>query len=148
MKRAQEFKMCKPPMCINRNMTLIKAGSGRSQILPAAIIPELSARWFRITFWMPGADEIHSPLWKEQQWLTGSQSAKNKSGLSRRWCAVPAPLAVSLDASPFVHSFSDGGTTDCWSSCWLACLWRCALCVALGVTCALAEVVNSSSVRH
>lgn len=109
MEWAREFKMLKPPMCTNRNMTLIKAGSGRSQILPAAIIPELSARQFRITFWMPGADEIHSPLWKEQQRLTGSQSAKNKSGLSRRWCAARAPSAVSLDASPFVHSFSDGG---------------------------------------
>lgn len=48
MEWAREFKMRKPPMCTNRNMTLIKTASG--QILPAAIIPELSARQFRITF--------------------------------------------------------------------------------------------------
>lgn len=148
MERAQEFKMRKPPMCTRRNMNLIKAGSGRSQILPAAIMTELSARQFRITSWMPGADEIHSPLWKEQQRLTGSQSAKNKSGLSRRWCAARAPSAVSLDASPFVHSFSDGGQQTAGAPAdWLACgVVRSA--VLWGVTHALAEVVNSSSVRH
>lgn len=99
-------------MCTDGNMTLIKAGSGRSEISPAAIMPELSARQFRITFWMPGADKIHPRLRKEQQWMTGSQSAKNKSGLSRRWGAARAPSAVSVGGG----QQTAGAPAD-----WLAC---------------------------
>lgn len=49
--------------------------------------------------WMPNAGKIHSPLWKEQQWLTGCLRAKNKSGMS---CACP--LVVPLDAAWLSHS--------------------------------------------
>lgn len=55
---------------------------------------------------MPGGDEIHSLLGEEQQWLTESLRAKNKSGLSPRRCVAHAPLIVSLGSMWFAQ-FSD-----------------------------------------
>lgn len=94
---------------------------------------------------MPGADGIHSLLWKEQQWLTGSLRAKNKSGLSRHWCAARVPLVVSPGAAWFAHSFLMSHER-------LLALMLIHLLVVFGVSaaaleviCALAEVVNSKS---
>lgn len=97
---------------------------------------------------MPGADEIHSPLWKEQQWLTGSQRAKNKSGLSRRWCAARVPLVVSPCAAWFAHTFLMSHKRLLALMLIHLLMVFCVRAAALEATRALAEVVNSGFVRH
>lgn len=97
---------------------------------------------------MPGADEIHSPLWKEQQWLTGSQRAKNKSGLSRRWCAARVPLVVSPCAAWCAHTFLMSHKRLLALMLIHLLVVFCVRAAALEATLALAEVVNSGFVRH
>lgn len=82
-----------------RTSALIKAGGGSLQILPVTIIPEISARQGSPQ-WLWGRQvpmECCSAPRQVRRWLTGSQRAKNKSGLSRCWrAAVAAALSASI----------------------------------------------------
>lgn len=73
-----------------KTSTLIKPASGSSQILAGTIIAVLSARQVSLIDFEDagrGWDTVVPPG-KVRRWLTESQRAKIKSGLSRRWRAA------------------------------------------------------------